>query len=607
LSDPGGGGLEQVTFRANDSNNSRADLDMRDLLTVIRYFRAHKVLLAVGIICVVVSTVVSLQIPLVVGGAIDDFRLGVTAGKLTRYGAAILGLSLVSGVFIFLQRRILFGVSRHVEHDLREDFFAHLQRMPVSFFQENRLGGLMAHATNDLNAVQFLAGPMIAFATQTFLFVALILPFMVRINLGLTLALLVPVPFALLVVWYFGRQIHARFRGVQEVFSEMTARLQENFSGVRVVRAYAQEEFEEAAFRETSRLYVEHNLGLARKSAMMRPLVQFLIGAGFLLVIGYGGSLVMGGEITIGQFTEFMLYLARLVGPLVGLGFAIGIYQRGMASLKRINAVFAVEPDIVDRPGVGEQPAIRGRVEFRDLTFSYGGRVEPVLRGIELVVEPGQTVAFVGRTGSGKSTLANLLPRLFEAPPDTLFIDGVSVRDYPLAQLRASIGYVPQESFLFSDTITENIAFGAREGSVDEVERAAEIAGLAEDVRGFPDGFDTLVGERGITLSGGQRQRTALARAVFRRPRILLLDDALSAVDTHTEAKILAQLRGFMRGRTSIVVSHRVSTVRDADIICVLNEGGIVERGRHDELLRLGGEYAALYERQLLEDEIASC
>jgi ATP-binding cassette subfamily B multidrug efflux pump len=580
---------------------------MDDLRKFARYFRPYKKSLVTGILCIVAWVTISLLVPLIVGQAIDDLRqTGVTWAKLTRYALTVLGVSLIGGAFLFLQRRILIGMSRHVEYDLRRDFYAHLVDQPLSFFQDHRTGDLMARATNDLAAVRQLAGPMIMYTLQTVLVVVIILPLMLRISVRLTLLLFVTMPLVSLTVKYFGQQVHVRFEKIQDFFAQISARAQENISGVRVVRAYAQENAEIAAFEELNSAYATRNLSLVRISAVMRPLMQFLIGAGFVLIIWYGGTLAARGEITVGQFTEFNLYLARLIWPLIALGYVVNLYQRGTASLKRMNAIWAIQPTITDVSDVQAQPPIAGRIEFRDLTFSYNALAEPVLSDINLEIEAGQTVAFVGRTGSGKSTLANLIPRLLEAPPGTVFVDGIPVQDYPLAQLRASIGYVPQETFLFSHTLAENIAFGVEKAERAEIEWAAEIAGLTEDIRGFPDGFETMVGERGITLSGGQKQRTAIARAVLRQPKILILDDALSSVDTYTEEKILARLRGVMRERTSIIISHRISTVRDADLICVLDDGRIVERGTHSELLATGGEYADLYERQLLEEELAA-
>lgn len=579
---------------------------MEQLRKFARYFRPYKVQVFVGVFFILASTVFSLLIPYFVGQAVDVLGdpKNLTWQKVLFFPVAILIANIISGVLLFWQRRLIINMSRDIEFDMRRELYAHLVDQPLEFFQNNRVGDLMSRATNDLSAVRQIVGPMILYTCQAVFVVFLSLPLLLRVSPLLTALLLIPMPLVSLTVKYFGQQIHVRFEKIQDFFSQISARAQENLTGVRVVRAYAQETSEIAKFQELNLEYANRNLGLVKFGAAMRPLLQFFVGIGFVIILGVGVPMAVRGEITPGDFTAFNLYLQRMIFPLIALGYVVNLWQRGTASLKRIEQIYLVKPTIIDLPDVKTQPAIKGEIEFRNLNFTYGD--VPILRGINLKIEAGKTFAFVGRTGSGKSTLVSLIPRLLDAPENSIFIDGAAVKRYPLEQLRRSIGFVPQETFLFSDTLAENIAFGVEQVNQMEVEQAAQIAGLADDIAGFPNGYEQLVGERGITLSGGQKQRTAIARAVIKNPRILVLDDALSAVDTLTEERVLTNLREVRHGRTTLIVSHRISTVRDADTICVLENGAIIEQGTHDELLKLGGEYADLYERQLLEEELAA-
>ena len=580
----------------------------KSLRPLIPYFKKYRRSYLVGTICVFLTNGIWILFPLVIRRAIDDLHLGITRHKLVTYALLLLGVAGFKAIFQFLTRWIVIGVSREIEFDLRNDLFRHLEGLSYSYYQRTRTGDIMARATNDLNAVRMLLGPAIMYSANTIVFTAGALAFMLSISPKLTLYAFLPLPIVSITIQHFGRKIHERFERIQAMFSEISARAQENFSGARVIRAYVQEEAEIAAFEASNQEYIKRSLKLVRLMGMLWPSLETMLGLAIVLVLWLGGREVISRRITVGGFVAFNTYMVQLTWPIIALGWVINIFQRGTASMGRINEILVEKPEIEDSQAIKTSGTlaptqIEGEIEFRHLNFSYNST--PVLHDINLRIPSGSSLAIVGPTGSGKTTLVSLIPRIYDAEPGTVLIDGIPIRDYPIAELRRNLGFVPQETFLFSETVRENIAFGKEDATDEEVRSAALAASIGEEIESFPEQYRTLVGERGITLSGGQKQRTAIARAIIRNPRILVLDDALSSVDTHTEDKILNHLREIMRGRTTIFISHRVSTVRNADRIAVLHAGRIVELGTHDELVAKDGYYTDLYNKQLLEEELA--
>ena len=580
----------------------------KSLRPLYPYLKKYRRGFMVGTLCVLLLNGIAVQSPQVIRVALDYLQKGGRSSqKLVFYALLMVAIALSKGIFQFLTRWIVIGISRDIEFDLRNDLFEHLERLSYPYYQRTRTGDIMARATNDLNAVRMLLGPAIMYSANTLVFTAGALIYMMKISPKLTLYTFLPLPVASIVIQYFGRQIHERFEKIQVMFSDISARAQENFSGARVIRAYVQETAEVRQFEAANTEYIARSLPLARLMGLLWPTLEFTLGLAIVLVLWLGGRQVLSNRITIGDFGAFLTYMVQLTWPVIALGWVINIFQRGTASLKRIDEIMQEEPEITDEPSVllaGPPDAeLRGEIEFHRLNFAYNGT--PVLYDANLKIPEGSSLAIVGPTGSGKTTLVNLIPRVYDAEPGAIVIDGHLIREFPLQFLRRHIGFVPQETFLFSDTVRENIAFGVEDATDEEVRAAAEAANIAADIESFPDQYQTMVGERGIALSGGQKQRIAIARALIRNPRILILDDALSSVDTQTEDKILNHLREVMRGRTTIFISHRVSTVRNADRIAVLHGGRIVELGTHDELIAREGYYTDLYNKQLLEEELA--
>jgi len=584
---------------------------MKPLLRLKPYLVRYKKTLMLGILTVIGTNLFSIAQPLFLGYAIDELKQGIetktyVSGDLLMWAGLIVGFTFVAGFFMFLTRQTIIVVSRHIEFDLRNDLLAHLQKLPYSYFQNKPTGDLMAHATNDISAVRNVLGPGIMYPSDTILTFILVLIMMLTRDWMLTLLVLIPLPLVSIVVYRVSKVIHTKFNERQEQFSKLTTKAQENLSGIRVIKSYVREQFEIDDFKKLSWEYMKKNLVLAKVQSFLWPLMFGLVGCSIIIAIYFGGVKVIEGSMTIGTLSAFMSYLLMLIWPMIAFGWVLNLLQQGAASMKRLAAIIDTVPEIRDTNTTDQSiKTIEGDIEFRDMTFTHKSAQQPTLSRINLKVEKGMTLAVVGYTGTGKSTLVNLIPRLYDVTEGQLLIDGNDVRTVPLAILRSCIGYVPQETFLFSETIAENIRYGV-DGDSADISQPAQISQISKDVNEFPKQFETMIGERGITLSGGQKQRTSIARAIMREPSILILDDALSSVDTYTEEEILNRLKQFMAGRTSIIISHRISTVKDADLIVVLDKGEIVERGTHDDLVAHGGIYADLHQKQLLEKELES-
>jgi ATP-binding cassette subfamily B protein len=573
------------------------------LRTLRPYLWKYRRGMAIGMGALVLKDIFGAVMPLVIRSGVDSFTAGLRLTTVLKFAALLALLSALKGIFMYWMRVVLIGISRDIEYDLRNDLFGNLVGLSSDFYSKYQTGDIMARATNDLNAVRMMLGPGIMYWCETMFTLVLAVAVMLTVDWRLTLMALSPAPLVSLVVIFFGQRIHERFEAIQKMFSDISSRVQENLAGVRVIRAFVQEQAELRKFEDLNQAYIAQNIRLARLSGTFMPLLQALIGVTFLMVLWIGGYQMLSGRITLGSFVMFNTYMGMLIWPMIAMGWVVNLMQRGTASLKRINELLAAKPSIAAPPDPVPIPRpLRGEIEFRDVELRYPATV--ALQDLNLTIAAATTVAIVGHTGSGKTTLVNLIPRIMDPSAGAVLVDGIDVRELDPEELRRHIGFVPQETFLFSATIGENIAFGAPGASREDIHRAAEIAGLGPDIESFANGFDTVVGERGLTLSGGQKQRTAIARAILRDPRILILDDALSSVDTITEERILNELSEVMRGRTTILISHRVSTVKNADMIFVIENGMVAEQGSHRQLLEAGGYYSDLYQKQLLEEEL---
>jgi ATP-binding cassette subfamily B protein len=579
---------------------------LRDLRPLFGYMRRYRWGYVLGTLSCVCTNAIWVQFPRVLKMAVDELQMNrATRTDILYFAGLLIAIAVIKGVFLYSQRWILIGISREIEFDLRNDLFRKLEQQDSGFYQHYRTGDIMARMTNDLNAVRMMLGPALMYSANTIFFTVGALFFLLHISPWLTLVAWAPMPVASILVQYFGTRIHDRFEHIQASFSEISSQAQENFSGARLIRAFAREDSEIGLFEKLNRQYIARALRLVQLMGMLWPSLEFILGVSMVITLLAGGHEVITHRITAGDFVAFNTYMILLTWPIIAVGWVVNLFQRGTASMKRIDELLRSEPAINDDTAdqsLSPDFTLKGEIELRNLNFSYGDT--PVLHNISLTIPAGSSLAIVGPTGSGKSTLVNLVARLYEAPEDSLWIDKRPARSYPLAVLRRNIGMIPQETFLFSETIRENIAFGAPEADNEALLEAAEAAHIRREFEEFPLGFETMVGERGVTLSGGQKQRSAIARALLRRPAILILDDALASVDTYTEERILGGLRSYTSTSTTILISHRVSTVRDADQIAVIDHGRIVELGKHDELLALDGYYAGLYQKQQLEEEL---
>lgn len=598
---------------------------MRILARLNRFYWTYRRLFIPGLLAAVASSAFAIVVPIVVRQAVDSIPRFVTIYRsfkgtpvadalyadffvsLLLFGAVIIALACMSGVFSFLMRQTVVVASRHIEYDLRNQLFDHLQSLSHDFYLRHATGDLITHATSDIEQIRRYIGPAIMYTTRALVIIITAVTVMFVISPQLTWYALIPMPFLAVSVFFVAHMVHSRSDALQKQYSQLTSRVQEALAGIRVLKAYVREEMEALAFERESRSYRDRSLDLALVEAAWRPIFLILVGSASIIVVWVGGRLVVEGSITIGNIAEYIIYVALMTWPVASMGFVITMVQRAAASMERLAKILDEEPCIVDSEHTEESISeITGGIRFENVSYRYDSEGEDVLRKVDFEVGAGSTLAIVGRTGSGKTTLVEMIPRLLDPTSGSIYIDGKPIRQIPIDVLRAAIGYVPQEVFLFSDTISNNIAFGNMYADQETIQAAASEADLLENVRAFPEGFETLVGERGITLSGGQKQRTSIARALVRSPKILILDDALSAVDVNTERTILGHLRRQFGKRTVVIVSHRISAVQDADHIIVLEDGMVAEAGTHDLLLGMNGIYASLYRKQLLEEELAA-